>query len=237
MLIEVEKIKVNYSIFGNHNKKVVLFLHGWGCDSSIFYEIVKDLENFYKCILVDFPPFGQSSKPNKILTLNHYALFINEILKKESIKNYSVICHSFGARVALLLKFDGALIITGGAGLKPKRNAKYYFKIWKYKLFKKFLKQEKQGSKDYQKLSGKMKKTFVNIVSTFQEKDAKLIKNPTLLIYGDKDKETPIYMAKKFYKLIQNSTLKIYKGASHFAFLEKKELFFSDVFDFLKKNV
>ncbi len=237
MLIEIDGIKVSYSIFGHHNKKTIIFLHGWGCDSSIFYEVVKDLENFYKCVLIDFPPFGQSSNPNKVLTLEDYVLFVNQVIIEEGIKNHSVICHSFGARVALLLKFDGCLVITGGAGLKPKRGLKYHFKVWRYKLFKKYLNKDKQGSEDYQKLDEKMKKTFINIVNRFQEDDAKKLENPTLLIYGEKDNSTPLYMAKRFDKLLKNSTLKIYKNATHFAFLEKKELFFSDVFDFLKKNV
>lgn len=236
MQIVIDKTKVSYSVFGSFHKKTILFLHGWGCDSSIFYELVKDMENFYKCVLVDFPPFGQSSSPNNVLTLDDYVGFVKEVLKSESITNYAVVCHSFGARVALRLNFDGPLVITGGAGLKPSRGIKYHFKVWWYKTFKKFLKKEKHGSEDYRLLSGKMKKTFVNIVNTFQEEDAQKIDNQTLLIYGSQDNATPVQMAKKFNKLIKNSVLKIYNNATHFAFLEKKELFFSDVFDFFAKH-
>ena len=75
--------------------------------------------------------------------------------------------------------------------------------VLKHKFCKKFNIKHKSGSKDYLALSSKMKKTFVNIVSTYLEKYAIHICVPTILFWGKKDKETPFYMAKRLNKLIK----------------------------------
>ena len=62
------------------------------------------------------------------------------------------------------------------------------------------------------------------------------IENKTLLIYGSLDKETPLYMAKRFNKNIKNSSLFIIKGAGHFCFVEKPDLFNFTVKEFLLKK-
>ena len=70
-----------------------------------------------------------------------------------------------------------------------------------------------------------MKKTFVNIVNTFLEKYVININIPTIIFWGQKDKETPLYMAKRFKRLIKNSELVIIKNAGHFAYLQDLNTF------------
>jgi pimeloyl-ACP methyl ester carboxylesterase len=79
------------------------------------------------------------------------------------------------------------------------------------------------GSKDYRVLSPVMKQTFVNVVNEDLSHDAKFIKTNTIIVWGDKDKETKAYMARKLKRLINGSKLYFLKGAGHFSFLEKKE--------------
>ena len=80
-----------------------------------------------------------------------------------------------------------------------------------------------------------MKKTFSNIVSQDLSDLAKNIKCKTLLIYGGLDRETPLYMAKKYNKLIKNSKLKIYKNFGHFAYIQNSEEFIRDCLIFIKE--
>ena len=47
------------------------------------------------------------------------------------------------------------------------------------------------------------------------------IENQTLIIFGEKDRETPLYMAKSLNAGIKNSSLKIIKNAGHFCFIDK----------------
>jgi pimeloyl-ACP methyl ester carboxylesterase len=78
-----------------------------------------------------------------------------------------------------------------------------------------------------------MKESFVKIVNEHLDDVVGLIKNPTLIINGKEDKETPLYMAKKLNKLIHDSTLSVYEGAGHFCFIDSPIKFNMEVREFL----
>ena len=48
---------------------------------------------------------------------------------------------------------------------------------------------------------------------------------PTLLVWGSLDKETPFYFTKIFKKNIKDCEVIEFKNCSHFAYLEKPDLF------------
>ena len=235
-MIEYKQRLVNYIVCGE-GEEALLYLHGWGGSIDSFKYLALTMP--YKNILIDFPPFGQSQEPLSPYTLFDYAQIVYNILKEQKVNKLNIICHSFGARVAILLISlynvnVEKLIITAGAGIKPKNKIKKIFRKIKYKIIKKINKNYCAGSEDYKKLSFVMKKTFSNIVNLDIAKYAEKINTKTLLIYGDKDKETPIYMAKKLNKLIKNSKLIIYKNCGHFAYLENGVQFLIDTKTFLK---
>lgn len=240
MILKYKQTNVFYNVFGKQNANVILFLHGWGCDGNVFFDLISTFKKFYKCVVVDFPPFGKSDTPNQIWTLETYTDLIKEILKQLNLQNIGIIAHSFGGRVAIKISSCyncvDRLLLTGSAGLKPKRNFMYILKLRFYKIFKNILPLKNFGSHDYKLLHGKMKQTFVNIVNTHQENDCKSIKAKTLLIYGENDRETPLYMAKKFNQLIKDSKLIVYKNSGHYAFMEKSEQFFDDAITFFKTD-
>lgn len=236
MFIKFNGASVHYEICGNGTIPIV-FLHGWGGSTQSFKFMLKYLDFDYRAIFIDFPPFGCSCEPSGVLTIFDYADMVKEILIKEGIKNPILVGHSFGGRVAIILasknNFRG-LVLTSSAGIKVKHKPSYYFKVYKYKFLKMLGLNPRGGSKDYLVLSTIMQKTFVNIVNTNLEKYAINITVPTLIFWGDKDKETPIYMAKKLHKLIKNSNLFVVKNSGHFAYMENKELFSSRLNDFIK---
>ena len=78
---------------------------------------------------------------------------------------------------------------------------------------------EKFGSDDYKQLNDIMKQTFVKVVNEDLSDDARKISIPTLLVWGKKDKDTPLYMGKTFNKLIKNSKLIILNGG-HYCHIE-----------------
>lgn len=236
MFTVYKNTQIFYDIIGKG--KTIVFLHGWGLNSNFFSYFVNNLSG--KKIVIDFPPFGKSAELSEPFDLTDYANIVKQILTENSIQKFSVISHSFGTRVAIkLCKMYNdnvqKLVITGGAGLKPKNKTKVFFRKIKYKIKRFFNKNALVGSKDYQNLSPVMKKTFSNIINENLDEVASTINTKTLIIYGNLDKETPLYMAKKFNKLIQNSKLKIYKGYDHFAYLENKDEFLLDINIFLKE--
>lgn len=224
----------------NTGSKAIMFLHGWGGSVNSFYSLSNFLDNKKtKHILIDFPPFGKSQEPNSPWELDDYVQIVRQILEQESIKKVCFVAHSFGGRVAICFanKYTDIvekLIITGGAGIIPKKSLKKQLKKLFYKTIRLFNKKINLGSKDYKNLSFVMKKTFSNIINKDLSEISKNINQKTLLVYGAKDKETPIYMAKIFNKNIKNSKLIIYKKYGHFCYLENFYEFANTTHEFLK---
>ena len=142
----------------------------------------------------------------------------------------SIIAHSFGARVGVVFasKYPDMvekLLIVGGAGLR-RASIKRFIKVARYKLakflskFGIFCKNLPKGSADYRVLNGTMKGTFVKVVNQNLARYARRICCPTLLVWGKDDHQTPLWMGKKYNKLIANSSLVVLNGG-HFVFLEK----------------
>ena len=60
------------------------------------------------------------------------------------------------------------------------------------------------------------------------------IKQPALIIWGEKDEVTPLSFAKIMEERIQNSRLEVLTGAGHYSFLDKPEEFTKTAINFLK---
>jgi pimeloyl-ACP methyl ester carboxylesterase len=204
-------------------------LHGYlACKETFNYQI-EYLSRYFKVTAFDFLGFGKSGCLDKPFDVTDYTNLTVKILDELGIKKASFIAHSFGGRVAIKLatinpECINKLLLTGCAGLKPKFSIKKKIKIYLFKFFKLFLSKEKLekkfGSSDYKNLSPVMKQSFVKIISEDLSSQIKNIKVPTLLIFGENDKETPLYMAKKLKKGIKNSELIVFKNTGHFAFID-----------------
>ena len=77
----------------------------------------------------------------------------------------------------------------------------------------------KFGSKDYQN-AGYMRNILVKTVNEdFTDKICE-IKCPVFIYWGEKDKDTPLWMAKKLKKIIKDSGLYVVKNGGHFSFID-----------------
>lgn len=248
MYFAYQNVRMYYKIYNPDAEKTLMILHGWGAKSS-FYNNISDffILKGYRVLLLDFPPFGLSSSLPENYTVSDYAQLLNTLLQELQIYWADIICHSFGARVvSKLLDMPSGLkveklVITGGAGLKRRFSLRYFVRKLKFRFYKKLNlkglysaeKLKKFYSADYLNLSEKMKQTFNNIIKEDLEPYFVKIKIPTLLIWGEKDTETPLYMAKKLNKIIENSTLKIINKAGHYCFLTNFNEFIKYASEFL----
>lgn len=222
-------------------KKVLLFLHGWGCDGSIFGSVSSQLNA--TSILIDFWGFGKSDTPPNAWSVCDYAQQLKFFCDQQGLRKFSIVCHSFGARVAVVFAsmypdLVENLLIVGGAGLK-RASIKRFVRVAKYKLLKKlktwrlYSGKLPQGSADYQALDGVMKRTFVKVVNQDLSHYAKRVTCPTLLVWGKSDNATPLWTGKKYRRLIKNSALVVLDG-THFVFLEQAPLFIQIAKSFLE---
>ena len=222
-------------------KNQLLFLHGYLADKRSFSYQYPYFERNFDTYPIDLKGFGENVGMEYPYSLDDYIQEVKEFCYKNSIVKPSVIAHSFGGRIAIKLSatekdFFNKLVLTGSAGLKPRYSLKKKVKGLAYKGLKPFVKKErleKFFSSDYNKLDSVMKKSFIKIVNEHLDGYLCQIENPTLLVYGELDKETPLYMARRLNKNIKNSTLKIYQRAGHFCFIDKPLKFNLEVEEFL----
>lgn len=248
-------INCYYEIFGNAPRKL-LILHGWGNDISTWKSIIKSLEKYYTVYALDLPSHGGSDKIPKNSGLIDYANFVEAFMKEMDIEGADVLAHSFGGRIAIYLASQNpsifnSLILTGCAGLTRKKTRREKRRGFAYRIKKAFILplthlpfvgekfkpiferlRKKYNSSDYMALSEDMKQTFVNIIRKDLSKYLPLIKNKTLLIYGENDSATPLWMAEKFHSGIEKSELHIMPG-DHYCFIKHPSVFLDYVFDFV----
>ena len=259
MFILIDNLKINYEKEGSEKtEKIFVLLHGWQDNLKRWDFISSDffVDN-YQIIRLDFQGFGFSDTPKEPWDVLDYTEFLNNFLAKLGINNDIILLgHSFGGRVAI--KFASLypekiskLILVDSAGIKPKKNLKCFFYfilakiggvVFSLPIFRKF--REKIKAKFYQQIAAEdylnisnpiIKSSFLKIINEDLQNDAQKIKNETLIVWGEKDKETPLKDAFVFHKFIKNSELRIIKDAGHLPFLNKKEEFLKYINNFIKK--
>ncbi len=233
---------------GQGNSRVVL-LHGWGCDVSLMKPVADFLAQDMQVLSIDFPGHGQSSRPPEPWGVPEYAEATLDVLRQLNFLPCAVIAHSFGGRIVAQLAAEDAtiftkIILTGAAGIKKpqteesrKRSEEFkklkalYQTAKKMKIFgalpdkmEEKLRQ-KYGSRDYNALDAEMRQTFVKVISLDLSDRYAKIQQPTLLIWGDQDTETPLWMGRQMEKDIPDAGLVVLEGGTHFAYLEQVQRF------------
>ena len=225
---------IDYVFFNQHKPKTILFLHGWGGNKNSFAQTIKLLKTKFNILTLTMPTTEQT---NLSWQLTDYVELVCNILKALNIKELVVVCHSFGFRVATLLKYKikiSKLVVTGGAGPKKfsmlkkisANNGRILLKQNRFKnLFSSIV------SKDYLTLSNTNKQTFKNVVN-INTKSLLKFDCPVLLFWGKRDYETPLWIAKKILKI--NNAKPIITGGNHFTYLHESTIFNHNVLEFLK---
>lgn len=237
MRIEIGGISINYECIGSGAP--VLLLHGWGADIAAMMPIANEVARLGKmAVCVDFPGFGKSDLPPAAWGVREYADTTKALIDKLGIRGCDLVCHSFGGRVTIMLAAEDEtlfkrLVLVDAAGIRPKRTIKYYIKTYSYKLAKRLAriklvnkafrldsKIKSAGSDEYKSLSGVMRETFVKVVNLDLTDKLDKIKNETLIIWGENDTATPLYMGRLMEKKIERAGLAVIENAGHFSYAD-----------------
>jgi pimeloyl-ACP methyl ester carboxylesterase len=239
--ILVKNVESNYKIDGKGEN--FLILHGWNGSSDSWKKVIEILELKYRVACPDFPGFGKSQIPSNPWNLNDFVDWLNEFLEKINFKNFFLLAHSFGGRVAIRFSIlypekIKKLILVNSAGIKQQWGfkEKIIFQLSKFgnSLFSKnLLFRFKDGArnlfyrlakiKDYSKAKGVMKETMKRIVAEDLLPELPKIQTETLIIWGEKDKIVPLKYAYLLKEKIKNSKLEILPGIRHSPHLEDPE--------------
>lgn len=238
MILNIDGLDINYISEGEGKNLIVL--HGWGCNIDTVMPIVNLLKDTYKVYALDLPGFGKSEKPKDTINSFDYVEIVRGFMNKLDIKKATFVGHSFGGKLSIIMgsKYPfqvEKIVLIDSAGLIPKRGLNYYLKVYSFKtlrfLYKNlffWLAEEKKmerfyknfGSDDYQASSGIMRKILVTVVNENLKPLLKEIKASTLIIWGDQDMDTPLYMAKIMEKEIPDCGLVVLEGTGHYSYLD-----------------
>lgn len=212
----------------------LLLLHGWGGDADSFAGVANYFRRDYVVLTPAFPcpPAGV------VYDLNDYARDLWQYLQAHHVTRCAVIAHSFGARVLAVLNAAHPavftkIVVTGGAGLRPRFNLLTWTKIRLYKLGRALGLPGRGGSADYRDLDADGQATFRNVVNRDLTPEIAGIRVPLLLIWGNKDTATPLYLQKRWQQLVPTAHSIVYRGHGHFAYLTNQARFIKDVREFL----
>lgn len=230
MEITINGIKTNYQTFGDGIP--FLILHGWGSNSDRWVAVADQIsQKGFKVIIPDLPGFGKSDILPVAWNMNNYIKWLEEFVKELNIGEFYLMGHSFGGALAVKLAINHAqevkkLFLVSAASVRKKTAKKSAFKsiskIVKifsflpfYQLFRKAFYKFIIVRSDYPYVEGVMKETFTNVIFEDLSQFTGFIKTPTIIIWGDKDKSTPIDDAHFMNQKIKNSKLFIISGAGH----------------------
>ena len=219
MRVTLGDVVCEYEMHKTDSADTVLFLHGWGGDLRSFagaYSAVCDWG--VSCVRLAFPKTVPSD-----WGIYDYATLVEKFIESLGITDPVIVGHSFGGRIALILAAQGKckkLALTAAAGMKPKFSLKRAVRIAAYRRKKKRGKPlDGAGSLDYNNLEPEMRGVFVRIVNAHLDGLLPYIKCKTLLYWGRRDRDTPLYMAKRLKRGIADSELIVTDGG-HFAYAE-----------------
>lgn len=252
MFFNTGNISIYYEKYGD-SCKTILILPGWGNNRETFYNIINYFKDNYTIYIIDYPGYGNSPIPTFPLTIYDYANLIREFMAENDIVDPIIIAHSFGGRLTTLLtgyykEKISKLILIDIATIKPKKTLYQKLRQRTYKFLKKCVKiffKKKQdicqqklikwfGSIDYQALPISMQETFKNIVNEDLTPYLADIESDTLILWGKKDKDTPLKDGVKINKLIKDSALIVFPDGNHFSYLQYPLLVNKIIYEFIK---
>lgn len=222
---------------GSEGNTIVWF-HGWGQDHRSLEALASLFKKESTNLLYDLPGFGRSKMLEPGANTQAYADALLADLK--GIKGKMVLAgHSFGCRVALRAARTAperiaALVLIAAPGLPRRRSALWHCRRVFLKLLGRLagacdrvlgtaLKEAfrtRFGSRDYRK-AGNLRGTLVAAVNEDLSGVARAVKAPTLLIYGERDEETPPEIGEKFQGLLGNGKLVVLRGIDHYNVLSR----------------
>ncbi len=238
--------------------KSVLLLHGWGLRLESMQPVAERLAPLgYNVHAIDLPGFGRSTLPapinGDVWGVPEYARLVADYVEKAELKPVSLVGHSFGGRISIVLGADyphllDKIVLTNSAGVLTPPTARQRVRQSLFRAFGAILAlpglqsqgerfrrwaRNRYGSEDL-KNAGPLEPIFRKVIRQDLLPYAKRIHASTLLIWGDQDQETPLWQGKALEAAIPDSGLVVLQGAGHFAYQERLTDFVRIVDKFLK---
>lgn len=209
------------------NELPIYILHGWSADpnnQAKWQSFISSLKN--KAEFVPLP--GLDNELSSSWGLNDYVEYVSQKVGSGSVV---LVGHSFGGQIAIALaaKYPQKvvkLVLIDSAGLPDTRLHKRLKVGFFYILAKlgklcthnerlRHLLYHLAGERDYLNATPIMRQTMAKVTREYVTSFLPKITVPTLIIWGENDQITPLFMGKRFQQGIRNSVLKVLSSARH----------------------
>ena len=128
--VEVSKVHLPQSGYDiaytdeGKGKETIIFIHGLGSYSQAWIKNVESLKANYRCIAIDLPGYGKSSKQPHSGLMTFYAGIINELVKELDLGKVYLAGHSMGGQISITAyltypEIVKGLILVDPAGFEP----------------------------------------------------------------------------------------------------------------------
>lgn len=210
---------------------LVVWVHGWGHTHANMLPLAYAMPRGTRSVLLDLPGFGAAAPPPDAWGTADYADAVAEWLADLPPGRRVWVAHSFGCRVGLQLAarhpelVDG-LFLVAAAGLPPRRSPAARLRIearrWAFRLARSLTPEgparerlrERFGSADYRQ-AGALRPILVKAVGEDLSEVARAVRCPAVLLYGDRDTETPPELGTRFNGLMPRSRMVVLRGFDH----------------------
>ena len=231
--------------------RTVIILHGWGDNVVGWVQFIDKLAKQYRVVALDLPGFGKTQAPKTAWGLDEYASFVAAFVQKTELEPWAIVGHSNGGAIALRGLGSGKLhterlVLLASAGIRNEHMGRSKVLGVFTKLGKLIMSPLPQTTKKkiQQKVytlvgsdmlvAENLQETFKKIIVDDVRSDAKNIKIPTLLVYGQDDTSTPARYGKILHGLLADSRLDILPQAGHFVHLDQPDKTLEMMKDFLQ---
>jgi len=260
--ITINNLTVSYSDHGPDDAPVIIFIHGFPLNKSMWNIQVETLKENYRVITYDIRGHGNSDAGIDEFFIELFVIDLLRLMEKLKIEK-SILCGlSLGGYIALNAalkypdRFDGLILndtqciadtpeikenrCNAIISIKEKGVEQYADEIIK-KLFAQetFTKNKNVIDAVREMIISTPKQSLCNTLHALAERKETCdqlpeINIPVLIMVGQEDKITPIAAAQQMHEKILNSKLEIIQQAGHLSNLENLTAFNTHLVNFLE---
>jgi len=231
----------------------LIILHGWYSSKEKWEKVKRIVEGEgIKVFIEDLPGFKEENKISKPWDLSNYVKWLEDLIEEKKKSGdlagpFFLLGHSFGGRIAINFSVKRTsdlkgLILVSSAGIRSRnesicKTASFLSKLSflpGYSFFRKVFYKFIIGKTDYLNAKGEMKETFKLIIREDLTSLLSKINVETLILWGEKDKFTPVSDAYLMDKEIPNSNLEVIEGVGHTPYLENPHVLANRIVKFIK---
>lgn len=219
-----------YQSYGEKHKETLILLHSGGMAGEEWQPQIQRLSQRFHLLIPDLPGHGKTPLPDNTLTLEKLSQATLAMMDDANIKKAHILGSSMGAATAMRLALNHSERIQKAifyrmsyqkneathAQTKQMANPEYWRKFGLEKWLSKL--HEPQGGKDaWQRVIQRVSEALdpKKGAHNYKPEDFRQIKNPVLLITGDRDPIAPLEDILALYQQIPQCGLWIIPYADH----------------------